>query len=70
MGGEAAGLYAGCAPGPVEDDGRYPGVEERGGGTLFFLWPPPIETGEPDCEGSMDMRSMRSFRRCCSWSAP
>jgi len=34
---------------------------------LFFL-PPLDDTGEPD--GSIDMRSMSSFSRCCSWSAP
>ena len=46
----------------------YPGVEESGGGTDFLRPPLPVETGE--LEGSIDMRSMRSFRRCCSWSAP
>jgi len=54
-GGDAAELY----PWPA-DGGRYPGVDERGGGTLFLRAP----------TGSMDMRSMRSFRRCCSRSAP
>jgi hypothetical protein len=41
-----------------------------GAGMLFFLPPPPDDpdTGEPD--GSMDIRSMSSFNRCCSWSAP
>jgi hypothetical protein len=68
-GGEVAGLYWGWA----EVEG-YPGWDKAdvdiGAGMLFFLAPlgPPAETGEPD--GSMDMRSMSSLRRCCSWSAP
>lgn len=67
-GGEAAGLYAEC----VEFTAGYPpwfnGVEESGAGMLF-LRPPAARTGE-EPEGSMDMRSIKSLRRCCSWSAP
>lgn len=49
---------------PADEVLEKPGVEDSGGGTDFLRPPLPAETGEPD--GSMDMRSMRSFRRCCS----